>query len=442
MDFLAVTIDRLMKSKIFNIVMANAVLLFISYKIYSINSSIKDSEVKYYYKNIKVKHPNLLNQSDKYIKVKEYIVKKGDSMLNILLLDLNIKRSDYVDIISSIKKFYDPNKLKIGQIIKIKFLQKDDKNIVQELIIDPYKNKSFLIKRDHKGNYISSKIKEDIEQHIVKYSGRIDSKKGDNGIFDSMIRIGIPIEIINQFISMYSFDIDFGRDIQDNTKFEVIFERYYNQNNVPVEIGNILYSSIQLGSRGRSYIFYSYKRKNRTEFFDIKGRSIRKSLLKTPINGARISSRFGMRRHPILGYSKMHKGIDFAAPRGTPIFASGSGIIRYAGWKGAYGKYVRIKHNSQYQTAYAHLSKIPSKIKNGKRVTQGDIIGYVGSTGRSTGPHLHYEILRNGKQINPAKVKSTPGVKLTKNILNKFKKNSVDRLNKIRSKVPNLNESI
>jgi len=442
MDFFISTIERLMKSKIFNIIMVFFAIVFISYEIYDLklSSQYKQSDN---YKNIKVIHKDILDDSVNNIKTKDYIIKKGDNILSILLLDMSIIRDDYIDIVTALKKIYNPNKLNIGQIIKVKFSNNSNGEvIIHELEIDPYKNQSFIIKRESDGNYMAKKNIEILEKNIVRYSGKINPKKGDNGIFDSMIRIGIPAEIVDQFITMYSFDIDFGRDIYNGTKFEVIFERYYNQYNIPVEIGNILYSAIRLGERGRSYAFYTYKIKNKIEYFDVKGNSVRKSLLKTPINGARISSRFGLRRHPILGYSKMHKGIDFAARKGTPIFAAGAGIVNYSGWKGAYGRYIKIKHNSQYQTAYAHLSKISSKVKKGRRVKQGDIIGYVGSTGRSTGPHLHYEVLRAGKQVNPSKMKSTPGIKLSRNNLEKFKKTSVDKVDTIRLNLPNLNESL
>jgi murein DD-endopeptidase MepM/ murein hydrolase activator NlpD len=442
MNFFIAIIEKLMRSRIFNIIMAVTIVLFISHKLYIAKYSNLSKKKLNNYKNIEVTYKKSENQSENYIKTKDYIIKKGDNILNILILDLNIDQDDYIKIISAIKKLYNPNKLKIGQIIKIKSLQKGHKNIIQELVINPYENESILVKKNYEGGYIAKKIKDNLEKNIVKYGGKIDSKKGDNGIFDAMIRIGIPAEIVNQFITMYGFDIDFGRDIQDKTKFEVLFERYYNPDNVPVEIGNILYSSIHLGNSRRKYAFYLHKIKNREEYFDIKGSSIRKSLLKTPINGARVSSRFGMRRHPILGYSRMHKGIDFAARTGTPIFAAGSGVVNYSGWNGAYGKYVRIKHNSEYKTAYAHLSKIPSTIKKGKKVKQGSVIGYVGSTGRSTGPHLHYEIIRRGKQINPSKMKSTPGIKLSKKNLKKFRKQSVEKINKLKNTAPNLNESI
>jgi murein DD-endopeptidase MepM/ murein hydrolase activator NlpD len=440
MDYITKLIEKLMKSTIFNVIMITLILIYAVSKIYNKNSSLNKEKQGQYEENIKLIYDNSLKKSIEYIINKDYIIKKGDNILNILINDLKIDEESYSQIISAIKKLRNPNKLIVGDVIKVKFLQVGNKNIVEELIMDPYKNSGISVKKNNKGYYEAKKIKEFLSKNIVKYSGQI--KKGDNGIFDSMMRIGIPVEIINNFITMYSFDIDFGRDIQLGTKFEILFERYYNQNNVPIEIGGILYAAIQLGKNGRSYKFYNYKIKNQNEYFDIKGNSIRKSLLKTPINGARISSRFGMRRHPILGYNKMHKGLDFAARTGTPIFAAGSGVVKESRWKGAYGKYVRIKHNSEYQTAYAHLSKIKPKIKPGRRVKQGEVIGYVGSTGRSTGSHLHYEILKRGKQINPAKVKSTPGKKLTKSQLIKFRKNSVEKINTIRSKVPNLNESI
>jgi len=167
-------------------------------------------------------------------------------------------------------------------------------------------------------------------------------------------------------------------------------------------------------------IFLHSPSEGEADYFDPKGQSVRKALLRTPIDGARISSGYGKRRHPILGYNKMHRGVDFSAPRGTPVYAAGKGVVEYASRNGAYGKYIRIRHGGEFKTAYAHLKGYAKGIARGKRVKQGQVIGYVGSTGRSTGPHLHYEVLRNGKQTNPRNMKLPAGPKLAGQSLESF----------------------
>jgi murein DD-endopeptidase MepM/ murein hydrolase activator NlpD len=214
----------------------------------------------------------------------------------------------------------------------------------------------------------------------------------------------------------------------------MLVESFYDESGKKVRDGNVLYSSLML--QNRKIEIYMHKVDNRVEYFDSKGNSVRKSLLRTPINGARVSSGFGMRRHPILGYSKMHKGVDFAASTGTPILAAGAGTIIYMGIKGGYGNYVQIKHNNDYSTAYGHASRFNKKFRTGAKVKQGDVVAYVGTTGRSTGPHLHFELLYKGSQVNPAKVKATSGIKLVGKELVRFE-SSKNEIDKYRKNTPN-----
>jgi len=221
-------------------------------------------------------------------------------------------------------------------------------------------------------------------------------------------------------IRAYSYDVDFQRDIQPGDEFQVMYERYFTDGGATARDGDILYAALTLG--GKQMELYRYKtRDGIVDYFNRQGESIRKALLRTPIDGARVSSKFGMRRHPVLGFSKMHEGMDFAAPVGTPIYAAGNGVVEDLGPRNGYGNYVRIKHNQQIATAYAHLSKLGEGIRRGGRVQQGDIIGYVGTTGRSTGPHLHYEVLRGGRQINPMAVDMPSGIALEGRELVAFK---------------------
>ena len=245
---------------------------------------------------------------------------------------------------------------------------------------------------------------------------------------------GLPRSIFFELVKILSFSLDFQRDIRKNTTFLVLYEKFYDYQNSFFTTGKILYSKVLLKNDSiEMYLFKSNEKE--ADFYDSEGKSIRKTLMKTPIDGARLSSGFGKRRHPILGYNKMHRGIDFAAKRGTPIYAAGDGIIERANFYGAYGRYIRIRHNSQYKTAYAHLSKFARGIKRNIKVKQGQVIGYVGTSGRSTGPHLHYEVIFNKKQINPLKLKMPELTTLNKNEMfdfNKQKENITNILNDIK----------
>ena len=234
----------------------------------------------------------------------------------------------------------------------------------------------------------------------------------NNNLYSAAMEAGIEPNIIIEFARIYGFEIDFQRDIRKGDIFEIYYEKFIDDNGVVRDTGKIIYAHMNINNREIN--LYNFKDKNETGYYDINGKSIVKSLMKTPINGARLSSAFGMRKHPILGFNKMHRGTDFAAPTGTPIMASGSGTVTRARWCGGGGNCVKIRHNSTYETIYAHMSKFARGIKEGKKVKQGQIIGYVGSTGMSTGPHLHYEVVVNGKKVNSQKLK-LPSGKILKN---------------------------
>ena len=220
---------------------------------------------------------------------------------------------------------------------------------------------------------------------------------------------------------MFSFDLDFQRDIKKNTVVSISYEKTYVENASDFSIGNIDYAKIEIGKNSLEY-FKFLTNEGFIDYFNREGKNVKKSILKTPFDGAKISSNFGMRKHPISGFNKMHKGIDFAAPIGTPIYAGGNGIVEYVGTNGGYGKYIRIRHNNEYKTAYAHLNSYKKGISKGVRVNQGEVIGYVGNTGRSTGPHLHYEIIYQNKQINPLTLKLPSGKILNGEELKRFEK--------------------
>ena len=239
-----------------------------------------------------------------------------------------------------------------------------------------------------------------------------------NNLYSSAVESGVEPNIIVEFARIFGFEVDFQRDIRKGDWFEILYEKFEDDDNKVRDTGKIIYASMYVN--GEEINLYNFKFNNSEDFYDIKGKSITKSLMKTPINGARLSSSFGMRKHPILGYNKMHRGTDFAAPSGTPIMASGSGAVTRARWCGGGGNCVKIKHNSTYETIYAHMKAFAKGIKEGRKVKQGQIIGYVGSTGLSTGPHLHYEVLVNGKKVNSQRLKLPSGKILSGEERNQF----------------------
>ena len=248
-----------------------------------------------------------------------------------------------------------------------------------------------------------------VKENILKlYKKEIVVKNSiTNNLYSSAMTVNVEPNIIVEFARIFGFEVDFQRDIRKGDWFEILYERFEDDNNKVQDTGKIIYASMYVN--GEEINLYNFEYKNDEEYYDIKGKSITKSLMKTPINGARLSSSFGMRKHPILGYNKMHRGTDFAAPSGTPIMASGSGTVTRARWCGGGGNCVKIKHNSTYETIYAHMKSFAKGIKEGRKVKQGQIIGYVGSTGLSTGPHLHYEVIVNGKKVNSQKLKLPSG---------------------------------
>ena len=248
-----------------------------------------------------------------------------------------------------------------------------------------------------------------IKENIIRLTKQevVVKNKIKNNLYSAAIEVGIEPNIIVEFARIYGFEVDFQRDIRKDDWFEIYYEKFVDDNNVVKDTGKIIYASMYVNNKEIN--LYNFKYKNESGYYDLNGKSIVKSLMKTPINGARLSSRFGMRKHPILGYNKMHKGTDFAAPSGTPIMASGSGTITRARWCGGGGNCVKIRHNSTYETIYAHMKNFAKGIKEGRKIKQGQIIGYVGSTGMSTGPHLHYEVVVNGKKVNSQRLKLPSG---------------------------------
>ena len=328
-------------------------------------------------------------------------IQTGDTIEKILN-EINVSKKEKDKLLKKISKFKFVNKLRKGQKVYFKVDRKNPVKIL-EFSIKTSKTKTLNFTRNTE---LDSFEFREIENNL-KLAVLYKEKEITSSLYSSAIDVGIQPNVIIDFARIYGFQIDFQRDIWKNDSFQLVYETFLDENGKIAETGNIIYANLVL--QGKEHPLYIFKTKEGYDHFDEFGKSIRKSLMKTPINGARLSSSFGLRKHPILGYNKMHRGTDFAAPMGTPIMASGDGKIVRARWCGGGGNCVKIKHNSTYSTVYAHMSKFGRGIKEGKRVKQGQIIGYVGSTGLSTGPHLHYEVIVNGKKVNSQKLNLPSG---------------------------------
>ena len=340
-----------------------------------------------------------------------YIIKNNDTVERILK-QYKIRNKDIGKISVQLKNkkltnIYSGRKLSL--ILK---KLEDGTNTIVSLVYPINSTTSVEIRKSQNNFEVTENIlqlykKEVVVKNIIK-----------NNLYSSAIESGVEPNIIVEFARIFGFEVDFQRDIRKGDWFEILYEKFEDDDNKVRDTGKIIYASMYVN--GEEINLYNFKFNNSEDFYDIKGKSITKSLMKTPINGARLSSSFGMRKHPILGYNKMHRGTDFAAPSGTPIMASGSGTITRARWCGGGGNCVKIKHNSTYETIYAHMKAFAKGIKEGRKIKQGQIIGYVGSTGLSTGPHLHYEVLVNGKKVNSQRLKLPSGKILSGEERNQF----------------------
>ncbi len=356
------------------------------------NSYFKKS-INHFFSNLKPKYENI-----------EYIIKPGDSLVSVLT-NFSVNEKD-IQKISKIFNESNSKNFNQNQTIKLTLENSEGlKNVLNILIPISKSRKLEIYKEIENSVFATREIVTNLKKRIILKEGIIKSS-----LYKSATKENISPNIIIEFARLYGFQIDFQRDIRKNDSFQIVYEIYVDENGKVFENGNIIYSNLIL--RGQYNQLYFFKKKSHRGHYDENGKSVKKALMKTPINGARLSSAFGMRKHPILGYNKMHRGTDFAAPEGTPIMASGDGVITKAGWCGGGGNCVKIKHNRTYQTVYAHMKNFSNIAIPGNRVKQGQIIGYVGSTGLSTGPHLHYEVIENGKKINSQLLKLPPGKSL------------------------------
>ncbi len=342
-------------------------------------------------------------------------ISSGDTMAGALQ-SIGVSGADAYKAVKAMGKNYNPRSIKPGQVIVAHLTPIEDGGIelgALNMKISPIKE--LVIKRDERSRFSS-----DISEKEVVLQTKAAKAVIETSLYGSAAREGVPATIVAEMIKVYSYDVDFQRDIRKGDEVELLYETYETEDGDFARYGNIIYANLTVD--GKKMPVYRYESKDGiVDYYRENGVSLKRILMQTPIDGARMSSGYGMRHHPVLGYNKMHKGVDFAASRGTPIYAAGNGVIDKAGRNGGYGNYIRIRHKNGLKTAYAHMKKFARGMRNGKRVVQGQVIGYVGTTGRSTGPHLHYEVLRNGKQVNPKSIKSSSGTKLTGASLRDFK---------------------
>ena len=394
-------------------------ITFIFFAIYAVVLNQVKTDTKYKENNF-----NSFLESQEFNNIKEFVFEnikspykeynhtiENNDTLEKILKKYNINNSEINNLVTEIIKKKLTN-ISVGAQINIITKEKKETKQIVSLFYPIDAITSVEIKRN-KDKFNISKIILKLDKKEIVLSNKIK-----NNLYSSMVQAGIEPNIIVEFANIFGFEVDFQRDIRRGDTFEVYYEQFVDDDNVVRRTGKIIYASMFVNNKEIS--LYNFKYNDETGFYDVDGKSVIKTLMKTPINGARLSSSFGMRKHPILGFNKLHQGTDFAAPRGTPVMASGNGVVVMAQKYKGYGNYILLKHNSTFQTAYAHLSKYAKGVRKAMRVTQGQIIGYVGSTGMSTGPHLHYEIIKNGKKINSQRLKLPTGKILNNEARNKF----------------------
>ena len=399
---------KIKKNKELFLLITLILITVVSIQIYNVNKNkINKSYVSlinniYFQKNLKHILDNL---EPRYIIIEHKIV-QGETFDKILNKH-QIPKNEIKKIKKILSKKNNLNNLKTGQTIKITIDKLKNIKVINFLFPVSRTKKIQLTRNFSSDNFEKKEIITNLNKKIIFKEGKIL-----HSLYKTAVDLNVQANIIIDFALIYGFQVDFQRDIRKNDYFQIIYEVFEDKNKKIHETGEIIFANLKL--RGENNPLYYFNQKGSEGHYDNNGKSAEKALMKTPINGAKLSSAFGMRKHPIDGYNKMHRGTDFAAPKGTPIMASGNGIVVKARWCGGGGYCIKIKHNSTYSTVYAHMSKFAKGIKKKVRVKQGQIIGYVGSTGKSTGPHLHYEVIKNGKKINSQTLK-LPSGKILKN---------------------------
>jgi len=408
-------IQRTIKKNLeFIFLLLTIIVTILSVRVYNLNKNIINQNYinlinnTYFQKSIKYVFDNL---EPKFIEI-THKVSKGETF-NKILNNYKIPKSEIQKIIKILSKENKLNNLKTNQII-IFTIDQSENNKITNLLFPVSRTKRIQLTRDSiSENFKKKEIVTNLNKKIIFQEGKILKS-----LYKTAIDLGIQANVIIEFARIYGFQVDFQRDIRKGDNFQIMYEVFEDDEGKIFETGNVIFADLIL--RNQKNTLYYFDKKNSAGHYDKNGKSVKKALMKTPINGARLSSSFGMRKHPIDGYNKLHKGTDFAAPLGTPIMASGNGTITRAKWCGGGGNCIKIKHNSTYETIYAHMKSFAKGIKVGKKVRQGQIIGFVGSTGMSTGPHLHYEVIVNGKKVNSQKLKLPSGKVLKDNERQQF----------------------
>jgi murein DD-endopeptidase MepM/ murein hydrolase activator NlpD len=409
-------------SLVFLIIPVLIIFIFISksFDQYSENGESKDQELE---NNLITVKDFLFNQFNSGATKVELKVRNGDSIQRILY-DQKISPSEVNNVLNALRREYNFGTLRNDQKVYLIVKREKNGNFVSRLTVNIDNITSVHVFLNKDNVYETKRVTK-----ILTKKNHLIETTIDRGIYRTAKQSGIENSIVAQFARLYGFEVDFQRDLKKNDKIKIFYERYLDDDGVSQRTGNIIYSEIT--NVEKNIILYRYEYPNgTTAYFTPEGKSIEKSLMRTPINGAKLSSRYGFRIHPILGYNQMHQGTDFAAPIGTPVMASGAGTVEYSGWKGGYGKFISIRHSPVYQTNYAHLQDYAKGIRRGAKVQQGQVIGYLGSTGSSTGPHLHYEVVVNGRKENSQTLKLPSAAPLEGNNKNFFEiqKRNIDNL--------------
>ena len=409
-------------SLVFLIIPVLIIFIFISksFDQYNENGESKDQELE---NNLITVKDFLFNQFNSGATKVELKARNGDSIQRILY-EQKISPTEVNNVLNALRREYNIGALRNDQKVYLIVKRERNGNFVSRLTvnIDNITTVHVFLNKDNV--YETKRVTK-----ILTKKNHLVETTIDRGIYRTAKQSGIENSIVAQFARLYGFEVDFQRDLKKNDKIKIFYERYLDDDGVSQRTGNIIYSEISNDKKNITLYRYEYPN-GRIAYFTPDGKSIEKSLMRTPINGAKLSSRYGFRIHPILGYNKMHQGTDFAAPVGTPVMASGAGTVEYSGWKGGYGKFISIRHSPVYQTNYAHLQDYAKGIRRGTRVQQGQVIGYLGSTGSSTGPHLHYEVIVNGKKENSQTLKLPSAAPLEDNNKNFFEiqKRNIDNL--------------
>jgi murein DD-endopeptidase MepM/ murein hydrolase activator NlpD len=409
-------------SLVFLIIPILIIFIFISkyFDQYSENGESKDQELE---NNLITVKDFLFNQFNSGATKVELKVRNGDSIQKILY-DQRISPTEVNNVLNALRREYNIGTLRNDQKVYLIVKREKNGNFVSRLTVNIDNITSVHVFLNKDNVYETKRVTK-----ILTKKNHLVETTIDRGIYRTAKQSGIENSIVAQFARLYGFEVDFQRDLKKNDKIKIFYERYLDDDGVSQRTGNIIYSEIT--NVERNIVLYRYEYPNGSiAYFTPEGKSIEKSLMRTPINGAKLSSRYGFRIHPILGYNQMHQGTDFAAPIGTPVMASGAGTVEYSGWKGGYGKFISIRHSPVYQTNYAHLQDYAKGMRRGTKVQQGQVIGYLGSTGSSTGPHLHYEVVVNGRKENSQTLKLPSAAPLEGNNKNFFEmqKRNIDNL--------------